>query len=50
MEKVKNAAVFLGNLVLGGLSVVFAIAIMIVLVGLWLRLIHFAMGGYSLWT
>lgn len=50
MEKLKKAGEFLGNLVLGGVSFVFAVAIMIVLVGLWLRLIHFAMGGYTLWT
>ena len=50
MENIKKAGEFLGNLVLGGFGILIAIAFMIILGGLWLRLIHFAMGGYTLWT
>ena len=50
MEHLKKTGEFLGNLVVGVGAVVFTIAAGIVLVGLWLRLVHFALGGYTLWT
>ena len=50
MENIKKAGEFLGNLVVGVGAVVFASVFMVVLVGLYLRLIHFALGGYAIWT
>jgi len=49
MENIKKAGEFLGNLVLGTVSVIFVIACGVVLGGLYLRLIHFALGGYTIW-
>jgi hypothetical protein len=50
MEHLKKTGEFLGNLVVGVGYIVFASVFVVTMVGLWLRLIHFALGGYAIWT
>ena len=50
MEHLKKTSEFLGNLVVGVGYIVFASVFVVTMVGLWLRLVHFALGGYTLWT
>ena len=50
MENIKKAGEFLGNLIVGVGYIMIASVFAIIMVGMWLRLIHFALGGYTLWT
>ena len=50
MEYLKKTGEFLGNLVVGVGYIVFVSVFVVTMVGLWLRLIHFALGGYAIWT
>jgi len=50
MENIKKAGEFLGNLVVGVGAIVSVGVFVVTVVGLYLRLIHFALGGYTLWT
>lgn len=49
MEYLKKTGKFLGNLLVGGWAILVYLGFSIVLFGLMLRLIHFALGGYELW-
>jgi hypothetical protein len=50
MEHLKKTGKFLGNLLVGGWTILVYLGFIIVLFGLMFRLIHFALGGYAIWT
>jgi uncharacterized membrane protein len=49
MEYLKKTGKFLGNLLVGAWAILVYIGFSIVMLGLLLRLIHYALAGYSLW-
>lgn len=49
MEYLKKTGEFLGNLVVGVGAIISVGVFVVTMVGLYLRLIHFAVGGYALW-
>lgn len=50
MENIKKAGEFLGNLVLGALGIIISVGFGILLGGLALHFVKFALDGYKLWT
>jgi hypothetical protein len=49
MEYLKKTGKFLGNLLVGGWAILVYIGFSIVMLGLLLHLIKYALAGYSLW-
>lgn len=49
MENIKKAGEFLGNLIVGVGAIISVSVFVVTMVGLYLRLIHYAVGGYALW-